>query len=676
MGGMFLRGQGRIVLAYALAISFILVFLQIKIVPSLYTCDGRALLPLLGCKNGCGVIKSPRPPVRPQDSLSVSNFKNDSNLIEFTPPGFECMFPQVDPFDPEILKLAGLDKQPLKCDKDFVPEITYIDGLSIRINHSTVTDQSSQVACKYRNITREQYQDNNILLSEWSEVFTTSIGITEEHEFIFVECHDLQKEEKVVSKAFYSLVPRRAHLEQLYRSLIEKRLREFEPKETLNIIAVALDGLPRHQMIRALPKTYTFLTEGLKSFDFTMHGQSGDNTLPNLLSLLSAHSYADVQKWWNFDTPQDVFELIWRDFERAGYRTLYTEDDPKGGGFYWGGREFKQPQTSYWNRPLELALDDSGFVRRNGFCFGPRSVSEYQLDYLMRFLDTFPSDPVSCMTIITAITHDDISNARIVDEHILNFYKKLIARGHMQNSVVIFFSDHGSRWGKIRETYNGVVESRNPFMLLTFPTWFLKKYPDTRRNLETNTRRLTSHSDTRQMLLDLLYFKSSRPTPPFRGKHGLSLFQEIPTYRTCENASIPENQCLCGQKVEKFLSVSSANVKPLARSLLLALKKKSDRAKCEEYSLGKVLQVGKLSVPKALQNAKRQQMAYSVRLTVEPGGAIFEATVTKDQKTKEVFVGANIERLSKYKGEVECQPTSRQQIFCYCKGNKRKKSDS
>ncbi|RUS84649.1 hypothetical protein EGW08_007569 [Elysia chlorotica] len=423
-------------------------------------------------------------------------------------------------------------------------------------------------------------------------------------------------------------------------------------------------------MIRAMPKTYKFLTEELNSFDFTMHGQSGDNTLPNMLPLLSAYTHNEVNKWWDSKHPQDVFELIWRDFERAGYRTLYSEDDPKGGGFYWGGRNFIHPQTSYWNRPLELALVESGFVRRNAFCFGPRSVSEYQLDYLVRFLDTFPSDPVSGMTMITAITHDEINNARMIDEHVLNFYKQLMEKNHLKKSLVIFFSDHGSRWGKIRETYNGIVESRNPFLVLTFPPWFLKKYPNISRTLDSNTRRLTSHADTRQMLLDLLYFGAETPTPPFRGSHGVSLFSEISTHRTCEEASIPKAECLCGKNVERYLDHSAPEVPALANALLAAIKRRSDPKNCQEYSLDKVIMVGLLA--KAAKQKNSAQKVYSVRVKVRPGGAIFEGTVTAGTDDKETKVSDYIERLSKYKGEVECQPTSKEQIFCYCKGNKMK----
>jgi hypothetical protein len=50
--------------------------------------------------------------------------------------------------------------------------------------------------------------------------------------------------------------------------------------------------------------------------------------------------------------------------------------------------------------------------------------------------------------------------------------------------VIIFFSDHGIRFGKVRETFIGKLEERLPFMFLIFPNWFYDKYPNIKQNLE------------------------------------------------------------------------------------------------------------------------------------------------------------------------------------------------
>ena len=597
----------------------------------------------------------------------------DSYVSNWEPPpqSAVCNFPDVDPFDPTIVKLAGLDKVYPRCEDEYFPEITYLDGDFIRVNSSMVRNISEFSHCRYRNITRPPYNDNRFVFSEWSKRFTTFVNITDEHEFLVVECFGQKKDkEEVVSKAFYSRVPKRAHLVELYDTLINKRRIEFRPKETLNVIAVMIDGLPRHQMIRAMPKTYRFLIEELKSFDFTMFGQTGSHTFPNLMALLSPYTDIDANAWWSSSKPEDIFELIWHEYERAGYRTLFSEDLPLDGGFYWGKRLFMYPQTSYWNRPLHLAMDsEPGYLHRSKTCAGSRYISEFQLDYLVRFLDTFPKNPVAGMSLISQFTHDDITNAGVIDAHTLSFYKTLAAKGHLKKSVIMFFSDHGARWGDIRKTVNGVVESKNPFVVLTFPPWFLNKYPDIARNLKTNTHRLTSHADTRQMLLDLLYFQGREPPFIHRGRHGVSLFKEIPANRKCADASIPSDQCLCGQRIEKFINPTSLEAKLFADALLETVKNKSNPVKCEKYSLGKILQFGVLSIPTASADSVLRNLVRSVRISVEPGGAMFEGTVTMSRETGTFSVGTTIERLNMYKGEVECMPTSIEQIYCYCKGN-------
>ncbi|RUS71113.1 hypothetical protein EGW08_021118 [Elysia chlorotica] len=366
-------------------------------------------------------------------------YTEDHTEVETRSEITRCIFPQVDQFDPSIMKLAGLDKGPIDCDDYGIPEITYIDGLYIRVNASKLKAKSAKVRCWYRNITRTPYNDLTVTFSKWSPVFTQSIRITEEHEFLYVRCLDSESKRNIVSKAYYSLVPKRSHWTSFYNAAAAKRLMEFEPKETLSVIGVCLDGLPRHQMLRAMPETLGYLKD-LGSFDFTMQGQVADNTLRNYLSLFTAHNFNDVRRWWSLDKLEDMFGWIWHDFEQAGYRTLYTEDDSKRSGFFYGGGRFLFPPTSYWNRALQLAMDkDPGFTRRYGLCNGKRSTSDSVLNYLMTFLDRFSSHPVSGWAMLSAPTHDDIANAKSLDLDILKFFKTLEEKGHLNKSLVIFF---------------------------------------------------------------------------------------------------------------------------------------------------------------------------------------------------------------------------------------------
>ncbi|GFO11177.1 hypothetical protein PoB_003768200 [Plakobranchus ocellatus] len=549
---------------------------------------------------------------------------------ERKPPSFltgrTCMFPNVDPFDPTIIKIAVGNKTTLRCDLDFMPQLTYIDGRNLKVN-TTQVDISLGTGnlshCRYRYITGGPFDYSSAEFSDWSKPFSESVALEEDIEFIEVECFRREPYNVTISKSYFSLVPRRKHLEKLYNVRLKKRSIKYQPQETLNIVMVGLDGLSRHQFLKAMPGMYTYLTKTLNSFDFTMHGQLGPSSLPNFLGLLSGSTLEEVSEWWDFAQPEDAFDLIFKHFENAGYRTLFSVDNTKEGAFYWGNRSFLYPQASFWDRPVHLAMQtDKGYIRKNGVCLGSRPISEFQLHYLLDFIHTFPDKPAFTFTWIDAVTHDDTPNVGMIEEHLFQFYQTLIATGYLNRTLVILFSDHGQRWGKLRRTPNGYVDRRNPFMMLTFPPWFLKKYPYLTNNLGDNTRVLTTHLDTHQMLLDLLYFKR------------------------------------------------------LSKTLFDAIKARSDGNVCEEFHSYHTFNVARFTLPDSSLSGPStiDQYLYRVSIIVYPGEAMYEGNFYYVSKIRRYALDENIDRLNMFKGEeILCKP-SEEQAFCFCKGQLRNRN--
>lgn len=83
-------------------------------------------------------------------------------------------------------------------------------------------------------------------------------------------------------------------------------------------------------------------------------------------------------------------------------------------------------------------------------------------------------------------------------------FSKLNEDGHLGNTVVVFMSDHGIRWGDIRGTYQGQLEERLPFVVMALPKQFRQQYPEALQNLKTNLRRLTTPFDLHETLNDFL----------------------------------------------------------------------------------------------------------------------------------------------------------------------------
>lgn len=57
----------------------------------------------------------------------------------------------------------------------------------------------------------------------------------------------------------------------------------------------------------------------------------------------------------------------------------------------------------------------------------------------------------------------------------------------LENTMVIYFSDHGARRGDILSTYIGKLEERLPAMFIALPLWFKRKYPQVRFNLHNKS---------------------------------------------------------------------------------------------------------------------------------------------------------------------------------------------
>ncbi|KAK6961643.1 hypothetical protein BgiMline_034372 [Biomphalaria glabrata] len=598
-----------------------------------------------------------------------------------TPEELACQFFPLDPYEPSILKLSGLDKKSIEC-SGYMPDLTYINGDKLMIDLDKAKAVANFTSCSYQSIYRHPDSDKEVKFGNWSDWFTSSIELPEGTEFIVVVCKDNQT--NTVSKTYHALVPKHEKVTELDQLRLKKRKVTTQPKETLNIIIVGMDGVSRNQLLRGMNKTYTFLMKDLHSFDLSMYSQTGINTFPNFLTLFSGSSEDEVSLWWHRSNHLDPLDTIWRDYSNAGYRTLYTEDFPSIGAFHFTREGFLFPPTTYYSHPICVAIEKDKDIWRSGrHCIGNQAEINFHFSYILRFLKTFNKSPTFATAFFTKVSHDEMTENKRVDEHTYKFYKTLKDDGHLNNSLLITFSDHGPRWGPIRSTLHGIMESRSPYAVLTFPLWFLEKYPDVVKNVEINTKRLTSHYDLYATLGDLLYFKSPGDIPLGPRKHGISLFEEIPKNRTCPDVPIPPEFCLCNQEELKELPKKSNLSIGLANVVLTAVNSKRNETLCRELKLKDILLVVDVSLPSFMSKEKR---IFKIKFDASPGGAIYEGTVqTKPCEDKEledyfqkiksgsqenplgVTVGDSIDRLNFYKGKADCEPDSFKKPYCHCK---------
>ncbi|XP_059168891.1 uncharacterized protein LOC131950683 [Physella acuta] len=528
----------------------------------------------------------------PDLSLTVSNVKKLTQVVFKIPADrksntsdlliqidheedLACAFPHLNPYDPEVMKLSGLDQTALAC-KKHLPDLTYLEGTKLRVNKTVlklIPDLKS-ISCRYQDIFKDLDDDKVAKYGKWSKSFNKSLQLGEATEFIRVVCVDSSSHQ--ISKNYYALVPKLERRLKIDALLLQKHKSTISPKEILNIMIIGYDGVSRHHFLRAMNKTYSLLMNDFSSFDFTMHTQTGHNTFPNFISLLTGTCVKNLTKWWDYSNKTDAFDFIWKEYEKAGYRTLYTEDYPSIGAFHYGKKGFLFPPTTYYSHPINVATDDDKDMHDSGTdCLGSRPELYFHLDYIRKFYDTLSDIPKFAMAFLTRMTHDVINDLKKVDDHTFEIYSELSREGYLNNTLLISFSDHGPRWGPIRSTYHGMIESKTPYTILTFPKWFLEKYPDVAENLRRNTARLTSHYDTHATLMELLHFKAGGLAPVNKGP-GISLLKEIPKSRTCEIAQIPQEYCVCGQKNMIRIDVNDTLSKLLAEHVVAVINTKGN----------------------------------------------------------------------------------------------------
>lgn len=93
----------------------------------------------------------------------------------------------------------------------------------------------------------------------------------------------------------------------------------------------------------------------------------------------------------------------------------------------------------------------------------------------------------------------------------------------------------------------GYLEERNPLHAMWLPEWFLNQHMHIRRNLELNQFRLTTNFDTHQTLIDILNENFEINSSTRAIQRSMSQLYELPVSRTCPQAGIPDNYCLCGK---------------------------------------------------------------------------------------------------------------------------------
>jgi hypothetical protein len=150
----------------------------------------------------------------------------------------------------------------------------------------------------------------------------------------------------------------------------------------------------------------------------------------------------------------DTCPFVWKDFHDSGYVTGYAEDEAKIGTFNYHKLGFLNQPTTHYFRPFSIAAEKYLKTKCKSslkFCLGFQNYADFIYKYALDFATAYKDDPFFGLFWSNTFSHNDISDPSSMDGRIKYYLEELDSRGILNTSAVVFFSDHGMRFGRVRQ---------------------------------------------------------------------------------------------------------------------------------------------------------------------------------------------------------------------------------
>ena len=474
-----------------------------------------------------------------------------------------------------------------------------------------------------------------------------------------------------------------------------------EARRKLSVIIIGIDSVSRSHAVRNLPNSYKYMKQEFDMYDFKGYGKVGENTWPNLVPLLTGQSHRHFPLVEHIHLHADSMPLLWNEKAVKHMASFFAEDRPDISTFNYVKSGFKKFPTDYYFRPYTLAMHEFEpfFLKPLGKptwdCYGHRNYFDLQIEYLKGFLTRYKDKRKLAYFWSNQAGHEDFTTLGRFDNPLLDFLQWIKRTNTTNNAILIILSDHGFRIGGASLTHIGRAENNKPWLMVHVPKHLLTA--KIHQTLVQNTKRLVSHFDTYQTILDIINqapFQNTKPAVPVRNKvTRRNLFTEIPSTRTCVDAGIEEKYCTCREKT------NVSPISPLAQALAIRLVSSINRIianvtkQCHMLQVKDVTEVSvvysnsdELNLPKKQQEQEKtfwlveqfrssgssdtQTGRYTVLFHTSPGNGYFEGTMdysmfAEPDTDKYTLIGEP-SRLDRYGNQSHCVEDSFLKLYCYC----------
>ncbi|KAH8380553.1 hypothetical protein KR009_011363 [Drosophila setifemur] len=616
----------------------------------------------------------------------------DNESIPFVPEGFlvysnSCRIMEVDPYKPEVMRhFKRIRYKP--CQK--LPPLTQVrfqeesQKYQLTLNGAAFKKYSvgGHLHCCYMEVQRVSEMEVNYTKCLH---FKGSIELPNSAEAFMVKCDSSGK--KIYINGHATIPVKEAVEQRLQAAALgdskRKRVDKNKDKDKQrppSVLMLGIDSISRLNLIRAMPKTAQYLYDN-EWFELAGYNKVDDNTFPNIMALATGYDLSNAMKACSpfEDGGLDKCNFIWKQYQQHGYVTAYGEDAVKINTFNYLKRGFKHPPVDYYLRPYLSAAEkllDNTIVMGLPHCLGYETASEHVYDYALEFSRRFLNETYFGFFWTNTHSHSDISQTSSMDDYMEAYLQKLVRQGTMDNSIVVFFSDHGLRFGPARITWSGHLEERLPAMFIWLPAHLRKSHPEFVRGLRINKNRLTTPYDLHLTMKHILSL-SGRVDVEHLGPapdcpQCQSLLHPVPLQRSCSDVGIEDHWCTCWA----YDSVSSSS----KESLMLGRRVVSYlNTYVAEFRNGTY---AKLCAPLSLHNIQSAFRAqpnlldaedvrtYRLIFVTSPNKAWYEATVRHNRTDDSVSVTGSVSRLNAYNGEAECMKDFAAKKYCYCRQKK------
>ncbi|PAV58895.1 hypothetical protein WR25_08884 [Diploscapter pachys] len=609
----------------------------------------------------------------------------------------ECKVPRLDPWDASIIKYFEKPK-PLECRAVQKQLVKFLRDGVLEFDPTMVESISCEVTPFYHN---NGVSDSEVVYGTPEKLdFTKSNRFQINHEFIEVTCKSAGVLAQEIYKYHFAQVISKNQTRVGNKAYpILRSSNVFPP-----VVMIGLDSMSRSNFMRQLPLTYQTL-QALDFIDMMNHVKIGDNTYVNWLAILtgkrgvsSREFKAEMDESWNIAF--DQFDMIWKNFSRNGYATLFAEDRPDIATFNYFGYlyGFRNTPVDHYFRPFWLAAYWSSIARRsNNYCYDDNTMFKIQLGYLEDFIKKYDNRRHFAYWWTQDMSHDYLNKIGMMDEDLNDFFvrnKKLL-----DDSIVIVFSDHGHRYDKIRETVIGRLEARMPFLSIKLPTWVRKnhRFGGVMDKLMENSGKLTTQFDLNESLNEIAWGNYLKPFP-LRTSHvkkqlqrAHSIFHTMPKKRMCREANVPDDICVCYSETEIPRAEAQQPADAFMKGINELLKTADNEAAYDQD--GNSLPVKKnytclplklksinyasirLPPPKLIDDPQTGQQVPLVGIEIQyrlvvktqsPSDALIEGIVVKNFDNNEWIVTGEIERNNAYGNSSHCVVDRKLKLICHC----------